>query len=326
MTKKTAITAGVALLLAGAGAVAFINRNPEGEKQAGSDPGKSQGSSSGSLSPVGEDGAKASRRTTRESTTNQDLVEKYGEARTNLSKHVAGNVISLLEDAVEMGEMASSGAIGNAFGGPRGGVRMGLGRLGNELELTEEQQDKAAELYKEFQKRELERSKETIARLKKDPTALMKLMLASDSFSRGEITEDQYKELQTASGEDLKGVLNPLDEKNFRGGQPLKDDAFRSGFQSLLDPAQSEKLQASLDEQAAKEAEPGTPADPGNITNLPAMELEKLDETIVSAKKFTGGLKQVMEGIGGLQDLGPLMEQQRQRRNGNPEPAPQPAE
>ncbi len=326
MTKKTAITAGVALLLAGAGAIALINQNAEGEKQAGTDPGKSQGTSSGSLSPVGEDGAKASRRTARETTTNQDLVEKYGEARTNLSKHVAGNVISLLQDAVDMGEMASSGAIGNAFGGPRAGVRMGLGRIGNELELTEEQQDKAAELYKEFQKREIERSKETIARLKKDPTALMKLMLASDSFSRGEITEDQYKQLQTASGEDLKGVLNPLDRENFRGGQPLKDDAFRSGFQSLLDPAQGEKLQASLDEQAAKAAEPGVPADPGNITNLPAMELEKLDETVVSAKKLTGGLKQMMEGMGGLQDLGPLMEQQRQRRNGNAEPAPQPAE
>ncbi len=154
----------------------------------------------------------------------------------------------------------------------------------------------------------------------------MQLMLASDAFSRGEITEDQYKELQTSSGEDLKGVLNPLDRENFRGGQPLKDEAFRSSFQALLDPTQSEKLQTSLDEQAAKAAEPGAPADPGNITNLPAMELEKLDETVVSAKKLTGGLKQMMEGMGGLQDLGPLMEQQRQRRNGGAEPATPPAE
>jgi RNA polymerase sigma factor (sigma-70 family) len=323
MTKKTAITAGVALLLAGAGAVAYINRSPEGENQAGQAPGKSPGSSSGSsLAPVDDDNAKAARSRPRDPAENPEFVAKYGAARTNLSKHVAGNVISLLEDAVEMGEMASSGAIGNAFGGPRAGVRMGLGRIGNELELTEEQQTKAGELYAEFQKRELERSKETLGRLKKDPTALMQLMLASDSFSRGEITEDQYKELQTSSGEDLKGVLNPLDRENFRGGKPLQDEAFRSGFQALLEPTQSEKLQASLDEQAAKAAEPGAPVDPGNITNLPAMELEKLDETVVSAKKLTGGLKQMMEGMGGLQDLGPLMEQQRQRRNGGTEPAP----
>jgi RNA polymerase sigma factor (sigma-70 family) len=323
MTKKTAITAGVALLLAGAGAVAYINRSPEGEEQAGKASGKSPGSSSGSsLAPVADDNAKATRSRPRDPAENSDFIAKYGEARTNLSKHVAGNVISLLEDAVEMGEMASSGAIGNAFGGPRAGVRMGLGRIGNELELTEEQQTKAGELYAEFQKRELERSKDTLGRLKKDPTALMQLMLASDAFSRGEITEDQYKELQTSSGEDLKGVLNPLDRENFRGGKPLQDEAFRSGFQALLEPTQSEKLQASLDEQAAKAAEPGAPVDPGNITNLPAMELEKLDETVVSAKKLTGGLKQMMEGMGGLQDLGPLMEQQRQRRSENTEPAP----
>lgn len=323
MTKKTAITAGVALLLAGAGAVAYINRNPEGEEATAKASGKSAGSSSGSLAPVDDAPAKAATRSRpRDPAENPEFVAKYGEARTNLSKHVAGNVISLLEDAVEMGEMASSGAIGNAFGGPRAGVRMGLGRIGNELELNEEQQTQAGELYAEFQKRELERSKETLGRLKKDPTALMQLMLASDAFSRGEITEDQYKELQTSSGEDLKGVLNPLDRENFRGGQPLKDEAFRSSFQALLDPTQGEKLQASLDEQAAKAAEPGAPVDPGNITNLPAMELEKLDETVVSAKKLTGGLKQMMEGMGGLQDLGPLMEQQRQRRNGETEPAP----
>ena len=323
MTKKTAITAGVALLLAGAGAVAYINRSPEGEENAAKAPGKSAGSPSGSLSPVDDTPAKAAARSRpRDPAENPEFVAKYGEARTSLSKHVAGNVISLLEDAVEMGEMASSGGLANAFGGPRAGVRMGLGRIGNELALTEEQQTKAGELYAEFQKRELERSKETIGRLKKDPTALMQLMLASDAFSRGDITEDQYKELQTSSGEDLKGVLNPLDRENFRGGQPLKDEAFRSSFQSMLDPGQSEKLQASLDEQAAKAAEPGAVADPGNITNLPAMELEKLDETVVSAKKLTGGLKQMMEGMGGLQDLGPLMEQQRQRRSGGTEPAP----
>jgi hypothetical protein len=320
MTKKAAITAGAALLLAGAGAVAYINRAPEAAEPIAATPGKSPGkSSTGSLAPVEDEASKSARSRPREESPNSDLVAQYGEARTNLSKHVAGNVISLLEDAVEMGEMASSGGIANAFGGPRAGLRMGLGRVGNELALTDEQQDKAATLYADFQKRELERSKETIERLKKDPAALMKLMLASDSFSRGDITEEQYRELQAASGEELQGVLNPLDEKNFRGGQPLRDEVFRSEFQALLDPSQSEKLQATLDEQAART---GPAADEGNITNLPAMELEKLDETVVSAKKLTGGLKQMMEGMGGLQDLGPLMERQRRQRNGEADPAP----
>jgi RNA polymerase sigma factor (sigma-70 family) len=322
MTKKTAITAGVALLLAGAGAVALVNRDSAGKKTADPTADHPTGSSVGSPAPADGTATKATRSRPRDPAENPEFVAKYGQSRTNLSKHVAANVISLLEDAVDMGEMASSGTIGNAFGGPRAGLRMGLGRIGNDLELTEDQQDQAGALYAEFQKRELARSKETIARLKKDPTSLMQLMLASDAFSRGEINEAQYEELQTSSAEDLKGVINPLDRNNFRGGQPLEDETFRSGFQALLEPPQSEKLQASLDEQAAKANEPGADSDPGSISNLPTMELEKLDETVTSAKKLTGGLKQMMEGMGGLQDLEPLMQQQRQRRTDATEPVP----
>lgn len=320
MTKKTAITAGAALLLAGAGAVAYINRDPGTPDATVEKPaGKSGTGASSGLSPV-DDSARASKARPRDPAENPELVEKYGEARTNLSKHVANNVISLLEDAVEMGEMASSGQLGNAFGGRRGAMGMALGRMQRDLNLTEEQQEKAAAAFAEYQKRELARSKDNIERMKKDPTALMKLMLTSDSFARGEITEEQYQAAQKASGEDLKGVLNPLDRENFRGGQPLKDEAFRSEFEAILDPAQAETFQRSMTEQESREA---TQGDQSGIANMPSMELEKLDQTVTSAKKLTTGLKSMMEGMGGLQDLGPLMEQQRQRRNGGgEEPAP----
>ena len=55
MTKKTAITAGAALLLVGAGAVAYINRDSEKPAEnttAATAPGKSSTGSSGSLAPV----------------------------------------------------------------------------------------------------------------------------------------------------------------------------------------------------------------------------------------------------------------------------------
>lgn len=191
---------------------------------------------------------------------------------------------------------------------------MGLGRAGNELKLTDEQQEKASAIYAEFQKRELAKSKEAIERLKKDPTPLMQLMLASDALARGEINDEEYKRLQAESGEDLGGVLSPLDERNFRGGRPLTDEAFLTEFKTLLDPSQIETLQGSLDEQASNED--STATEEGSITNLPSMELEKLDTTIESVKKLTTGVKSMMEGMGGLQDLGPLMEQQRQRRSG----------
>jgi RNA polymerase sigma factor (sigma-70 family) len=310
MTKKTAITAGAALLLVGAGAVAYMNRasdTPADRSAAATTtPGKS-GTSAGSLAPVDE-AARAPKAKPRDAAENPELVSKYGESRTNLSKHVAINVIGLFEDGVAMGEMATSGEFGNAFGGPRRALQS-LGGLNGKLNLTDEQKDQAASIMVEYQKREIARSKENIERLKKDPTSLMKLMLASDSFSRGEITEEEYKQAQLASGDELKGVMNPLDRDNLRG-QPLKDEQFVKDFGAVLDPAQSETFQRELTEQQSREATGGG----GGIANMPSMELEKLDSTITSAKKFTTGMKSMMEGMGGLQDLGPMVEEQRKAR------------
>jgi hypothetical protein len=192
-------------------------------------------------------------------------------------------------------------------------------RVSNELNLTEEQQQKAGELYSEFQKRELAKSKEAVERLRKDPETLMKLMLASDAFARGEISEADYKAAQNASGEGLNGILNPLNERNFRGGRPLRDNEFVAGLEGILDPTQAETLRKSVAEQPAATS----PAeDEASIASMPAMELEKLDTTIESVKKLTTGFKAVMEGFGGLQDLGPLMEQQRSQRASEAAPAP----
>jgi len=313
MTKKATIAAGAALFLAGAGAVALINRAPEKSDTTRQVSGKSANNAGGgTFAPTEDAEARAARARNRSAVKNPELASKYGESRTNLSKHITSNVISLLEDTVQMGEMATSGKLAGAFGGQAGALRMGLGQVGNDLKLTDEQREKASALYAEFQKRQLANSKDAIERLKKDPTSLMQLMLASDAFARGDIDEAEYKRLQAASGEELGGVLSPLDERNFRGGRPLQDEAFLKDFKAILDPAQIETLQASVQQPAAGDG--ATPAAEGGITNLPSMELEKLDTTIESVKKLTTGIKSMMEGFGGLQDLGPLMEQQRQRR------------
>ena len=310
MTKKTAITAGVVVLLAGAGTVALINRDKEAPAPAAADKGGSSPSSTASaLAPVESVGTRADRNKPRDPAANPDFIAKYGEARTNLSKHVATNLISLLEDAVAMGEMAVSGEMGNAFGGGRGGLRAGLGReLNEQLKLTDEQQEKAGEIYKEYQKRELAKSKESIERLKKDPQALMQLMLASDAHSRGEMPQEEYDRVQASIAEDLKTTINPLDRENFRGGQPMKDATFTSEFQAILDPEQAATFASAASEQQSQAAEDRS------INNLPSMELEKMDQTVTSAKKLTTGLKSMMEGMGGLQDLGPIMEEQRKAR------------
>jgi RNA polymerase sigma factor (sigma-70 family) len=312
MTKKATITAGAALLLAGVGAIAIINNNPavpEAETpSANTRPASTRAErSSGPSSPAADSIARARPRDPAE---NPDLVTTYGEARTNLSKFVTGNVLDLMDTVIEMGEMANSGGLANAFGGQRGGLQMGLGReLVQNLDLSEDQQTKAQELLKEFQKRELERAKTTVETLRKDPESMMRIMLAGDAYARGEITEEAYKAIQATNQADLEGIMNPLDERNFRGGRPLADEAFRTGMIGILEPDQAQTFQSSV---ASNTQQPNA----GSISEMPAMELEKLDKTITSVKTVTSGVRQMMEGFGGLQDLGPLLEQRRQQEEG----------
>jgi RNA polymerase sigma factor (sigma-70 family) len=304
MTKKTAITAGVAVLIAGAGAVALINSNSS-DPAAPATASDTRAPGSASRTPFGEPTADApARPRPRDPAT--ELAAQYGDSRTNLSKHVASTVISLLEDAIEMGEMATTGELAGALGGPRGAMQAGLGGVLRDLNLSEEQRKQAESAYAEFQKRELERTRSAVDNLRKNPESLMRVMLASDAFVRGELSEDQYKAIQTSAQEDLEGVLNPLDRRNFQGGRPLNDETFRQEMLGVLDPSQAESFQSAVDARAARE----TPTT-GSIAEMPAMDLEQLDKTITSAKTVTAGVRQMMEGLGGLQDLGPILEQQR---------------
>jgi hypothetical protein len=312
---KTLIVAVGVLIIAGATAVVLISRDSDpATPAAGAGNGQRNATANDSSPGLTADGAarSAARAKIRETPDNADLVAKYGEARTNLSKHVSTNVVGIMEDAVEMGEMMTSGAAG-AFGG--GGMAMALGRLGGDLQLTPEQREKAAALFKDYQKRQMERSRAAVTSLKQDPTALMRLMLASDASARGELSDEEYKSLQEEAGKDLAGVINPLDRKNMGGGSPLRDSDFVNDFKAILDPTQTEKVDAALAErQAAASADPNAipGVEEGNIAGMPKMELEKLDSSIEAARKVTTGIKTMMDGFGGLRDM-------------MPQPAPAPA-
>ena len=322
MTRNTTLAAGAALLLAGAAAIAIIKNQSDASGGESQTAGPAARPKSGNFSPgsAADSSGAAARSRARETVKHPELATKYGESRTNLSKAVSGNVVSLLEDAIAMGEMATSGQMGAMMGGGRGAMRMGLGGLYRDLQLSEEQQQRAGEIFSGYQKRQMERSKAAVENLKKDPTPLMQLMLASDAKARGEIDDEEYQRLQTESAKDLSGVINPLDERSMRGGSPLADPAFVDEFKGILDPEQSDKLQAAIVERAARD---NGPVEEGNIANIPGMELEKLDSTIASVKKVTTGIKSMMEGFGGLQDLGPLLEQQGRERGAEPQPAPE---
>ncbi len=299
------------LLLAGAGALVFFNmRNDAGPEQpdtggaaAGAEA-SGTGRSAGGASGPSATGAGGGRQAGRADT--DALAEKYGESRTNLSRHVAGTLVTLLDDAVYMGETALSSDQG-PFSNRTFALRAGLGGgLLDELALDESQQARAEEAFREFQKRELERTKIAAESLRNDPQPLMRLLLASDAFSRGEIAEADYRNLEQAAKAELDGVMNPLDRMNFQGGRPLEDERFREDMLGVLEPEQAEAFQAAAEERADGPT--------GSITEMSAMNLEQVDQAITAAQRVTSGVRQMMEGMGDLQQLGPMLEQQRPRR------------
>jgi Spy/CpxP family protein refolding chaperone len=304
MNRKITITA-LILLLVGAVAIAVVKTKnsgaPEesGTKSGGSPSGLTGTSSGGDSGPA----TKSTARSPRE-VRNADLADRYGASKTKLSRQVAGNVVTLLEDVISMGETMSKGPMRGSFGGGRMASRMAL--RGIDIELTEEQQDKVSELYQAFRDREMEKAKDAVNSLQKDPGALMELFLAGDAKAREEMTEAEYEAVVSSAGSDLTNVINPLDRNNFRGGSPMEDETFRRDFEAILDDEQTTTLNTSLAEREAN-AEPAAESN-GNITNLPTMELETLDQAVVSAQKMTSGFKQVMEGMGSLQDLQPKID------------------
>lgn len=302
-TKALAIAAVVLVI----GAIAVAIRKPDatpGESAARPDRTATPGTESPAtgLQPVEPAGdTKLAREKEREA-REAELVSEYGEARTNLSRHVTENVIEIFDDVLEMGEMM----IGfTAEEGSRFAADAALNRL--DIELTDEQGEKALELYGDYQRRELEKTRDAVDKLRDEPTLLMSLMLASDAHSRGELGEDDYRAIQEANAAGLEGVINPLDRGNFRGNQdPLRDDTFVAEFSALLDEDQAATFESKLEERGETQ-----PREPSSITDLPVMDLENLDKAVGSAKQMTSGFKQMMEGMGNFRQIQPLMNQGR---------------
>jgi hypothetical protein len=321
MSKKALLAAVVILLLGGAIAIIASNRNPS--SSAGETGAQAQPAARGERPVAGDSGGPGAAPDTRRprpsavrpTAAYPELIAEYGEARTKLSRQIAGNVVILLDEVMALGELATTG------GFARGEGLGALGGLEGRLALNDEQRAKAEELLADFQKRQMEKSKAALENLRRDPESLMRIMLASDAYSRGEITEDQYKSLRASSQAELAGLINPLAEQSFQSGRtladrsfrqgtlsvqgaviandatPLADETFRQGMLQVLDPQQAETFNSAADKL------PKSPAgDPGNIANIQAMELEMLDKTITSSQTLTRGIQQMLEGLRGLNE------------------------
>jgi hypothetical protein len=230
------------------------------------------------------------------------LSEKYGESRTNLSKKVTTDIAKVMTEAMELADM------GAEIAGGKSAAEMAssqtVNSLANRLGLTDEQKAKATEIVQKRVAERMNAMKELSAAMNDDPGPMMETILAGDAFSRQKITEDEYK----SASQDTLALLRNVSGFGFGGpggGSQISDPLLAEQLQSMLTPDQQQQLADIVKQAEDKAAQAGPAKLPFQNGNLPAMDLEKLDQAMQSAQKLTGGLRAMMEGFKGLQQLNP---------------------
>lgn len=230
------------------------------------------------------------------------LTEKYGDSRTNLSKKVTEDISKMMDDALDLADM------GARLAGGKTAAEMSsdqaLAALSRQLDLTDEQKDQAAAIVSKRVSERFEAVREITSAMNEDPCAMMETILAGDAYSRGEISEDEYNGI-TGETTAMFGNIAGFGMGGRGGASQLSDPLLAAGLQPILDPAQQQKM-AELTEQAQARSNQGNAGGmPFQNGTLPAMDLEKLDATVQSGRKLTGGLRAMMEGFGELQRAQP---------------------
>lgn len=233
------------------------------------------------------------------------LTEKYGDSRTKLSKKVTEDISKMLGEAMDLTDMGAKLAGGKSA--EEMAADQATNSLARQLGLTEEQKAKAAEIVGKRVSERFAAVRELSTAMNEDPSAMMEAILAGDAYSRGEITEDEYKSITGETTALLRNVAGfGMGGMGGRGGaSQLSDPLLTAELQPILNPEQQQKM-ADLSAQAQARSDQGNAGGmPFQNGALPAMDLEKLDASVQSAQKLTGGLKAMMEGFGELRTITP---------------------
>jgi len=228
------------------------------------------------------------------------LAEKYGDGRTKLSKKITQDMAGLMKDAMQLADMGAG--LAGASSAKELAIKQASDALASRLELNDEQKNKAATIVEQRVGERMDAVNELAAALEADPSGMMETILAGDALKRGEINQQEYD----AIADDTLAVMRNVSGFAFsgRGGNDLSDPILAEQLQGILTADQQQKLAGIV--QKATEARGKNPQQmPFQDGNLPAMELERLDQTMASAQKLTTGLKAMMEGLKGMRDLSP---------------------
>lgn len=300
MKQKSPLIIGIALLLLAAAIFFYSTQGKKkqgdsnqplaaGTMQAGESP-QAGGVAGTTTSSVSRDG----------DATMAALTEKYGDGRTKLSKKIALDMAGLMKDALELADLGA--AMGGSASAKDLAIKQTTDALATRLKLTEEQKAEVKGIVEKRIENRIAAANDLAAALEKDPSAMMETILAGDAFKRGEITQEEYDATSKETLDSMKQVSGLA--LSGRGGSDLSDAVLADQLGPILNPDQQQQLGGIVD-KAAEAPTNNTAQMPLQNGNLPAMELEKLDQAVVNAKKFTTGLKSVMEGVQGMKELTP---------------------
>jgi RNA polymerase sigma factor (sigma-70 family) len=304
MTKKSAVIAGSAMLLAGIGAIVVQQSSDKSHATAASRVSNAPAASEKTAVASTESETTAASRS-RRAPKNPELASKYGESRTNLSRHISEKIIGILENANELQNLAIGNQKFTATDVSKALLQSELGETYDQMNLSDEQIEKVGKLVMERQKMVFDQLKQRADQLKKDPSPLMQAILANDAFSRGEISEEEHQRL--IAGTDQSGIdlTSPMGIVSADDTSLLSNPKTLGEFKGILTSEQQSQLQAHLDEAQSQQADHTAETASRSNAGLPVMNIEQLDKAIDSAQKMTTGMKSMMEGMTGMENFLP---------------------
>jgi len=289
--KKKATLAAAALLLTGAITAVYLKerekpaaahrvnittRDPAGRQAAGE----------------AEDSRSAAGRK-RQPVENPDLVAKYGENRTSLSRKITRDLIGILERGLKDDENhLATFKNDHDHDSWRSRIRRVMFYdMQSEIDFSDAQLKEIQTIFLDHFTNSQARDKESLECLRKDPSLMMEYLLVSDATARSVGDPAEFAAMQKRIDDSLAGMDRLLWDMGivtvFPG--PLADPGFVSAFRGILEPNQLQAFDTYL------EMKRGTFQRPPK-----AVELDQMNLAVNSIQKTLNAGDKMNEMIHGL--------------------------
>ncbi len=237
------------------------------------------------------------------------LAQKYGSERTDLSSKITSNLTSVINQGMELANAAASnsGADSVAQAASKEMVRAASGQLG----LSDQQQQQAAVVLQSALEKRMAAVTDLAHAMVSEPEPIMELFLAGDALARNEITREEYDLITEQTRTMLQNLSGFVGGRLGAGGpaQLLQDPETSSQLNAILTPDQQVKLagmaadfEQQVQDRRAARGSSGTLFQGGQV---PVMELERLDQSMVALKQMTDAAQLMMGAMKDLRDANP---------------------